>query len=415
MRRWFEISRSGLLMAFEEVRKNKLRTFLSLFGVTIGIFCIIGVLATVDSLEINIRNQIKALGNNTIYIDKWEWGAGPDYPFWKYSRRPLPQVAEMREIKKRTAAAQHTAFFISTITTAEARQLVISNTRLYGITEEYPRIQPVDIRHGRMLSESEMQKGAATTVIGHEVAETLFGDAAAAVGRELRVRGRNVRITGVIRKQGSELIGGWQFDKSILLPYQYCKFFMDEKRSAPLIMVKGKENISSKVLKDELSGVMRAVRKLETREDDNFSLNDVNDFGSTMGKAFGSINAGGWIIGGLAFIVGIFGVANIMFVTVKERTSQIGLKKAVGARSSEILLEFLLESAALCIMGGIIGLVLLFILMQVVTRWFDFPIFLSPGIILLAMGICIASGIVAGFIPARQAARMDPVKAIRTN
>jgi putative ABC transport system permease protein len=414
MRRWFEIIRSGIRMALEEVRKNKLRTFLSLFGVTIGIFCIIGVLATVNSLETNIRNEIKALGNNTIYIDKWEWGAGPEYPFWKYARRPLPRFSEMQEIKLRTPAAKHTSFFISSIVSVEARQQVISNMRLYGITEEYPQIQPVEIRYGRMLSITEMQKGVPVTVIGNEVAEQLFGDPADAVGKQLRVKGRTVAIAGVIRKQGSQLIGGWQFDKSMLLPYDYCKAFMEERRSAPLIIVKGADNITSKVLKDELSGVMRAVRKLGTKEPDNFSLNDVNDFGTTMSRAFVSINMGGWVIGALAFIVGIFGVANIMFVTVKERTSQIGLKKAVGARSREILAEFLLESAALCIIGGLIGLLLIFILTQVVTYAFDFPLFLSPNIIALALFICITAGVVAGIIPAAQAAKMDPVKAIRS-
>jgi putative ABC transport system permease protein len=179
-------------------------------------------------------------------------------------------------------------------------------------------------------------------------------------------------------------------------------------------MVKGKENVSSKVLKDELTGTMRSVRKLSPTQENNFSLNDINDLSEAMAKAFVSINVGGWAIGVLAFIVGIFGVANIMFVTVKERTNQIGLKKAIGAKKRTILLEFLLESAFLCIIGGMIGLLLLFILAKVASAMIDFPFFLSPFIILLAIVICIIAGILAGIIPASQAAKMNPVVAIRS-
>jgi putative ABC transport system permease protein len=189
---------------------------------------------------------------------------------------------------------------------------------------------------------------------------------------------------------------------------------MDERNADPVILVQGTDNINSKVLQDDLRGAMRGIRKLSPTQDDNFALNDVNDFSDALSSAFVSINIGGWAIGALSFIVGIFGVANIMFVTVKERTSQIGLKKAIGAKSGVILSEFLAESAFLCIIGGIIGLLLVFVLTQIVTRFLDFPISLSPGIILMALAICIIAGIVAGIVPASQAARMDPVVAIRS-
>jgi putative ABC transport system permease protein len=210
------------------------------------------------------------------------------------------------------------------------------------------------------------------------------------------------------------MIGGWQFDKSVVLPYRFARMVMDERNADPVILVQGKDNINSKVLQDDLRGAMRGIRKLSPTKEDNFALNDVNDFSDALSKAFVSINIGGWAIGALSFIVGIFGVANIMFVTVKERTAQIGLKKAIGAKSRIILSEFLAESAFLCIIGGLIGLLLVFVLTKIVTTFFHFPIFLSAGIILLALGICIVAGIVAGIIPASQAARMDPVVAIRS-
>ena len=211
------------------------------------------------------------------------------------------------------------------------------------------------------------------------------------------------------------MLGGWQFDKSVLLPYKFARTIMDERYSDPLIIVKGREEINSKALKDELSGTMRSIRKLSPTQEDNFSLNDINDFSDVMSQAFVSINVGGWAIAALSLIVGMFGVANIMFVTVKERTSQIGLKKAVGAKKGMILTEFLLESAFLCIIGGMIGLLLVFVLTKIITALLHFPIFVSTGNMLMAIGICIFVGVLAGFIPALQAARMNPVVAIRSH
>jgi len=179
-------------------------------------------------------------------------------------------------------------------------------------------------------------------------------------------------------------------------------------------MVQGHNNISSKSLKDDLTGTMRAVHKLKPTREDDFTLNDINDFSDTISSLFAGVNMGGWAIAALSLIVGMFGVANIMFVSVRERTSQIGLKKAVGAKKRTILAEFLLESAFLCIIGGLIGLTLVFLLTQVLTNALDFPVYVSTGYMVLAILICIIVGILAGFIPALQAARMDPVAAIRS-
>jgi putative ABC transport system permease protein len=416
MRRIFEITATSFKIALQELWKNKLRTFLSLFGVTIGIFCIISVLATVNSLELNIRKEIQSLGSNTIYIDKWEYGGGgPDYPWWKYVKRPSPKIDELDEIKKRAATAEHVAFVINGNGTVDWQDNSLSNVVLRGISEEFNSIQPFEIGYGRYITDAEFSLGNNTVVLGYEIAEKLFGDPQLAVGREMNVKGRRVRLVGIIKKQGSTLLGGWQFDKSVIMPYRFARTIMDERRADPIIMVQGKEGMSSAVVKDELKTVMRSIRKLKPVQEDDFALNDINDISDRMSSAFVSINIGGWAIGALSFIVGIFGVANIMFVTVKERTSQIGLKKAIGAKNSVILTEFLLESAFLCIIGGIIGLLLVFALTKVVSVVFHFPVFLSLTIILVALGICVVAGILAGIIPASQAARMNPVTAIRTN
>ena len=397
-----------------ELWKAKLRTFLSLFGITIGIFCIIGVLTTVNSLETNLQSEIKSLGTNTIYVDKWQYSAGADYPFWKYVKRPVPRYEELAEIKERTATAKYAAFKISTAANVEGGENVAQRVRIYGISEDFTRIQPVDIQLGRTLTDAEYNRGSNAVVIGNTLAQNLFGEAELALQKTVTVRGQRSLVVGVMKKKGTQLIGGWGFDDAVLMPYKFARTIMDERKADPLILVQGIDGINSKVLQDDLKGTMRAVRKLSPREDDNFALNDVNDFSETLSEVFVNVNLGGWIIGALSFIVGIFGVANIMFVTVTERRAQIGLKKAIGAKKNSIITEFLLESAFLCIIGGMIGLLLIFILTKVATAVLDFPIFLSPPIIGLAIFICIVAGIAAGIIPAARAAKLDPVVAIRS-
>ena len=415
-RRSIEIVTSSFKMALQELWKNKLRTFLSLFGITIGIFCIIGVLATVNSLERNIQNEVKSLGTNTIYVDKWDYssGGGPDYPWWKFVNRPMPKYSEVKFIKERTTSAKYVAFRIKAADNVEYKDKTLSNVNIYGISPDFNKIQPIELNDGRYLSDAEFDRGSNAVVIGFDVAEKLFGAANIAIGKEIASRGKKIRIIGVIKKQGKQMIGGWDFDQSMVIPYQFARSIMNELRADPLIMVQGQDNISSKALKDDLAGTMRAIHKLTPTKEDDFALNDINDFSDTISSLFAGVNLGGWAIAALSLIVGMFGVANIMFVSVRERTSQIGLKKAIGAKRRVILAEFLLESAFLCIIGGLIGLTLVFGLTQILSKALSFPVFISTGYMALAVIICIIVGILAGFIPALQAAKMDPVEAIRS-
>ena len=413
-RRTFEIVGSSFTMALLELWKNKLRTFLSLFGITIGIFCIISVLATVNSLEQNIQNEVKSLGNNTIFIDKWDYTGGPGYAWWKYVNRPTPKYEEVKQVKERTPGAKFVAFKISTSGDVSFNDNRLTGVNLYGINEEFSAIQSIDIAYGRFLTESEFTQGSAVGVIGNEVAEKLFGSAERAVGQTITVKDKKITVAGVIKKQGKTMIGGWQFDQSVFTAYRFGRNLMDEKRADPVIMVQGNDNLSSKALKNDLMGTMRAIHKLPPTKEEDFALNDINDFSDAISSAFVSLNIGGWAIAALSLIVGMFGVANIMFVSVRERTNQIGLKKAIGAKSRIILIEFLLESAFLCVIGGLVGLTLVFLLTQILTKLLDFPVYISTSYVAMAIGICIFVGILAGFIPARQAAKMDPVEAIRS-
>jgi len=401
-------------MALQELKVNKLRTFLSLFGITIGIFCIIGVLATIDSLKSKIKSDLSGFGNNTIYIDKWDYGGGPDYPWWKFMKRPSMKIEEMDIIQKKSQLAANMAFFISTQASFSYEENVLKGVNIYGITPQYKAIQSINVGNGRYFSESDFLRGGPMGVIGFKVAEELFGKADKAVGKTVSYGGRRLMVIGVIEKQGSTIINGFDYDKAVLVSYNYFASIYNPDNSNPYIMVQAKPGVPSSALQEELTGVMRQIRKLSPTQEDNFTCNDVAQFKDQIESVFGSINQGGWAIAGLSLIVGAFGVANIMFVTVRERTSQIGLKKAIGAKSSTILYEFLLESAFLCIIGGLVGLFLVWLLTVALGAVLPFPIFIAPSIIVLALSICIILGVISGIIPASIAAKMNPVEAIRT-
>lgn len=401
-------------MALQELLKNKLRTFLSLFGVTIGIFCIIGVLATVNSLQRNIQNEIKAMGDNIIFIDKWVWSGGPDYPWWKFVNRPYPKYYELKQIRERSPGTQYAAFFYDLSDNIEFGGSLLNGVKVYGVSEEYNNIQKLTFANGRYISDAEFSYGTNVAVIGDEVATKLFTIPEAAVNKQIKLKGRLVKVIGTIKKQGKQITGGWNFDKSIIIPYQFAKTIYLERYSDPKIMIKGYDHINSTALKDELEGVMRIIHRLSPTKESDFALNDLNDISKEVEAAFVGLNIGGAIIGGISLIVGLFGVANIMFVTVKERTPQIGLKKAIGAKKHIILTEFLLEAAFLCIIGGLIGLALVAGLAVILTKALEFPIYVSVSNMVWTFIICILVGIIAGIIPAMQAAKMDPVVAIRS-
>jgi putative ABC transport system permease protein len=417
MRKMLNILWNSFKMSLSELRNNKLRSALSLTGVAFGIFCIISVLATVKSLEYKIQSDITALGTSTIYIDKWEYGAGDngDYPWWKFVNRPKPRYSDIAYIKERSSLAENIAFFISRNSSVQHNNSDLQDVNIYGVSNEFDKIESVDIAYGRYFNEAEFSRGNAIVLIGYDDAQLLFGDPAMAVGKSILFDGHRANIIGVMKKQG-ERIGPFDYDRCLLLTYHFYAGIYNvlDPDTNPFIMVKAKPNISSVALSDELKGVMRQVRRLTPKQEDNFALNDINFMAQAVSGFFGTVNLGGWAIAGLSLIVGAFGVANIMFVTVRERTGQIGLKKAIGAKSRTILLEFLLESAFLCIIGGFIGLLMVWGLAAILNFVLPFPIIISFNIILLAFSICVILGILSGIIPASIAARMNPVVAIRS-
>jgi putative ABC transport system permease protein len=408
---------SSLQLAFSELRQNKLRTFLSLFGITIGIFCIIGVLATVRSLEKNVQTQISNLGANTFYIDKWEYGGGNDYPWWKYQKRPTNTYEDFKLLKGRVPSMEFASFSMNSSSLyCMYGNEVLQNTPYYCVSEDFHKMQDVRLQYGRYISLAEFGLGTAVVVLGYKNAEKLFGEASKGIGKEIGLKGNiKAMVVGITEKEGGGAFKiGWRFDEAIILPYYFGVTMINPKSVSPVIMAQGKAGVSLDIFKGELQLAMRNIRQLNMKEEDNFSLNSIQELGNATKDVFWGINVGGWCIAFLSLIVGGFGIANIMFVTVKERTPQIGLKKALGVKRSGILAEFLIESAFLCLLGGFFGITLVYLLTKLLQAAFNFEIFISTELFLMAFGMCISIGLIAGIIPARAAAKLDPVVAIRS-
>jgi putative ABC transport system permease protein len=303
---------------------------------------------------------------------------------------------------------------MQTAATITHRDDALQNATVYCINEDQIKIQPIQFETGRYFSSAEFKSGTNNCIIGYTNAEDLFGSADRALGKQIDVKGKKVTIIGVIKKEGKSFIG-WDYDKCVMLNNKFARSLFDPEAANPILIVKGKPNITTDALYQELKGIMRQIRRLSPTQEDNFSLNSVEAFSKAISDSFVTIDIVGSIIGGISLIVGMFGIANIMFVTVKERTPVIGLKKAVGAKSGAILFEFLLEAAILCILGGAIGLFFVYLLTLVLSGPLDFPVYLSAPMILTTVFICLGVGILAGIIPASRAAKMDPVKAIRSH
>lgn len=408
---------NSLKMAVLELRVNKLRTFLSLLGITIGIFCIIAVLTATDSLEKNVRNEVQSLGSDVVYIQKWPWDGGPDFPWWKYVNRPLPKFQELDPIKEKVASAGLSAFaFSSGGKRVEYKDGYMEGTELFAVSGDYEKIQALTFLSGRFFAGKENENGGNVCILGANIWEGLFGTPEKAMGKTVAISGRPCRVIGTLKKKGASLVDGINYDNCIVVPYLYGRTIVDERRYAdPFILVKAAPGTSVLQLKDELRGVIRSIHRLRPKEEDDFSLNEITAVTQDLSKVFGMVNLGGWLIAGFALVVGGFGIANIMFVTVKERTNIIGLKKAIGARKKVILMEFLLESIILCVIGGLLGLFLVYMITVIVNSFDFFEFNLSAFNIILGLSVSSGVGIVAGFIPAFLASRLDPVVAIRSN
>ncbi|MEA3318114.1 MAG: ABC transporter permease [Bacteroidota bacterium] len=414
-----KIIRESFLIAFSTLKINRLRTFLTLLGITIGIFAIISVFTVVDSLEKTIRTSLSSLGDDIIYIQKWPWAPPPgeEYEWWEYLKRPVPSIKEFEQIQKRSEKSSAVSFSISGRRNVQYRNSNAENIVIWANSHDFEKIRSFEIQEGRYFTRFESVSGKNIAIIGNKIAKDLFREINP-LGEKIKIQGRKITIIGVLKKEGKNMLGsGGSLDEVVLLPLNYAKKIIDIKKESanPLIMVKAKEKITKTAHMDELRGILRSVRTIKPTEKDNFSLNQANLITKNLDQIFSVINLAGWLIGGFSILVGGFGIANIMFVSVKERTHIIGIQKSLGAKKKFILLQFIFESILLSLSGGAIGLFLIFIASFIANSRIELNIVLTEHNIFLGLSISIIIGLISGLAPARAAAKLSPVKAINSS
>jgi len=399
--------------AWHAIVSNKLRTFLSLLGVTIGILAVITVFTIVDSLEKNVRDSINKLGSDVIYIQKWPWGASDDgeYKWWDFMSRPEVEIGEMKKIVAKSKKAEAIAFMISANRTLKYLNNSVEGVDVMAVSYDWKSIRSFDLAYGRYFTEQEIDGGKNYVILGHTIALALLNNLDN-VGEVIKIKGEKATVIGVFSKEGEDITGN-SLDDAVVVPVTFGYKLMNKRWSNPTIIAKAKTDVSNEELRYELTGVMRSLRRLKPKMSDNFAMNEISLISSQLDSVFSVIGLAGWIIGGFSILVGGFGIANIMFVSVKERTKQIGIQKSLGAKNSFILYQFLFESIFLCLIGGILGLTLVFLLTQFVSNFFDFSIDLTLENIALGLSVSAIIGIISGIVPALSASKLDPVEAIR--
>lgn len=401
--------------AVEALRANVLRTLLSLLGVTIGIFSIISVFTIVDSLERNVRTSMSFIGEGVIYVEKWPWIFEGNYPWWRYFKRPDPNLREFRALEKRLTHQQGVSIFWNKGgATLKNGSNSLSDVNIQGVSFGFNKVSDVPVENGRYFTLQEIEGGRNVTLIGADVARDLF-PGQNPVGRDLKLRGLRFRVVGIMERQGENMLGMPSNDKNALIPYTaFMRIYPTGPNGMqPSIAVKGLEtDIGLMDLEYEIRGVMRSLRSLKPRDEDNFALNRPELLADMITGLFKVIGIAGWVIGGFSILVGGFGIANIMFVSVKERTNIIGIQKSLGAKNFFILFQFLFEAIFLSLIGGGVGILLVFLITLVPQDALE--IVLSFKNIVLGLSVSVIIGLLSGIIPAVLASNLDPVIAIRS-
>lgn len=414
MKMYLRLISESFKFAMNALRTNKLRTLLSLLGVTIGIFSIIAVLAAVDSLDKKIKKDLSSLDKNMVYLFKGSFGPS-EIPRWKRDQFPEVKYDEYLFLKNNMPNVAEMAFQLFVRPeTVKNDQKSISDVSIVPVSYEYIDIQALEFDAGRFYNEVESNRGAAVAVIGSEIATSLFANVDP-IGKTIRLYGQQFNVIGVLKKQGEGTFGGSD-DASVFLPVNFVRrMYGDNNKSmTKVIVIKPTKNVDMDEFRAVLSQKLRTMRGLKTSEIDNFFINVFSGFTDLIDGFIGSLNVGGWVIAGFSLLVGGFGVANIMFVSVKERTNLIGIQKSLGAKNRFILFQFLFEAIILCLIGGIIGILMVWGIAALLSSLLDFEFILSFKNICLGTGLAMVIGLISGILPAISASKLDPVEAIRS-
>lgn len=411
---YLRLLNESFFFAINALRNNKLRTILSLLGVTVGIFSIIAVLSAVDSMDRKIKSDLSGIDRNMIYLFNHPFGPS-DIPQWKINQFPKFTYNEYEYLRRNVADIDKISFNL--FTSSENIKYGANTVNDISIEPGTAQIESLDnlkIAQGRFFNESESSSGAAVIVLGHEVAVNLFGTEDP-IGKYVRLYGRRFTVLGVLEKEGMTSFGMSKDAKAFICSNFYRQVFGDNTlRATPAIVLKPKQGVDIEEFKDELTQKIRAYRGIKPSEGNNFFVNIIAGMLEMVDNIIGQMNIVGWIISGFSLLVGGFGIANIMFVSVKERTSLIGIQKSLGAKNRFILFQFLFEAVILSLFGGLIGMVLVWIIAMIVTQLLDFEFVLSFSNIVIGTGLAVFIGLLSGILPAVSASKLDPVEAIRT-
>lgn len=400
--------------AINALRNNKLRTLLSLLGVTIGIFSIIAVLAAVDSMDKKIKEDLSDMDMNTIYLMNFSFGPS-EVPRWKREQFPKVTYDEFEFLKKSIPSIEKISFnFFARNESVKFESKTVNSIRVKPSTEDFFDIEPIKIETGRLFNGAESNSGSPVIVIGSEVANGLFENTDP-IGKKIRLYGQKLTVIGVLKKQGQGMFGDSN-DVAVFFPVNFLRRMYGDENDAlrAAILIKPEKGIDIEEFKAELAQKLRVHRGVKTGEIDNFFMNVLSGFTDFIDNIVGQMNAIGWGISAFSLLVGGFGIANIMFVSVKERTNLIGIQKALGAKNKFILFQFLIEAVILSLIGGLIGMFLVWVIAIILSSTLDFEFVLSASNMLLGSGLAAFIGLIAGIIPAISASKLDPVEAIRS-